>query len=174
MNLIETARHKYKPHKVEYLLVAETPPKSDSNRFFYFEQVDKHDSLFIETMKLLYPSETEYAETKDIRRGKKEFLKKFSSDGFYLIDSLDDPFEERYSSTEKVRLIKLGQNKLLEKIRSLLSANTKVILIAAPVYKANYEFLKSHGVPVINKESIDFPGSGGQKKFREKMMRILK
>jgi hypothetical protein len=174
MNRFETARQKYKPQKIEYLLVAETPPKSDSNRFFYFENVDKQDSLFLETMKLLYPSETEFAETKEIRRRKKYFLNKFSSDGFYLIDSLDEPFEERYSSTKKIRLIKLEQDKLLEKIKNLFSENIKVILIASPVYKANFDFLKSHGIPVINKESIDFPGSGGQKKYREKMKRILK
>lgn len=174
MNRFETARLKYKPEKIEYLLVAETPPKSDSNRFFYFENVNKQDSLFLETMKLLYPSETEFAETKEIRRRKKEFLVRFSSDGFYLIDSLDKPFEERYSSNEKVRLIKQGQSELLAKIKNLLEENTKVILIASPVYKANYEFLKGRGIPVINKESIDFPGSGGQKKYRVKMNRILK
>lgn len=174
MNKFEVARHKYKPTQIEYLLVAETPPKSDSNRFFYFENVEKQDSLFLETMKLLYPSETEFIETKQIRRRKKEFLKKFCSDGFYLIDSLDEPFEKRYSSTEKIRLIKLGQNNLIAKIKNLLSENTKVILIALPVYKANYKFLKGQGIPVINKESIDFPGSGGQKKYKEKMNRILK
>lgn len=174
MNRFETARHKYKPQKIEYLLVAETPPKSNSNRFFYFENVDKQDSLFIETMKLLYPIETGFSETKEIRRRKKYFLDNYSSDGFYLIDSLNEPFEKRYSSTEKIRLIKLGQNKLLGKIKDLLSENTKVILIASPVYKANFEFLRSQGIPVINKESIDFPGSGGQKKYREKMKKILK
>lgn len=174
MNKFEVARHKYKPIQIEYLLVAETPPKSNSNRFFYFENVDKQDSLFIETIKLLYPSEIEFIKIQEIRRRKKTFLKKFSSDGFYLIDSLDEPFEKRYSSTEKIRLIKLGQNNLIAKIKSLLSENTKVILISSPVYKANYEFLKGQGIPVINEESIDFPGSGGQKKYREKMNRILK
>jgi hypothetical protein len=173
MNRFELARQKYKPDKIEYLLVAETPPKSDSNRFFYFENVDNQDSLFLETMKLLYPGRTEYVETKEIRRRKKQFLKKFKADGFYLIDSLDEPFEKRYSTTEKVRLIKNGQNQLIEKLRSLLTEKTKVILIAAPVYKANFKFLKDQGIPVINKESIDFPGSGGQKKYREKMKRIL-
>ncbi len=155
------------------MLVAETPPKSDSNRFFYFEIVDKQDSLFLETMKLFYPEDTNSIGTKEIRKRKKEFLSKFRFDGFYLIDSLNDPFEKRYRSSEKVKLIKLGQVQLLQRIKNLLSPNTKVILITSPVFKANNEFLKSHGVPVINIESIDFPGSGGQKKFREKMKRIL-
>jgi hypothetical protein len=174
MSRFEIARQKYKPNTIKYLLVAETPPKSDSNRFFYFEKVDKQDSLFLETMKVLYPVDTQFVETKEIRRRKSEFLNKFKEDGFYLVDSLDKPFEKRYSTTEKIGLIKAGQNRLLEKIRNLLSENTKVILIASPVYKANFEFLKNQRIPVINTEPIDFPGSGGQKKFREKIKRIIK
>lgn len=174
MNKFEKARLKYKPEKIKYLLVAETPPKSDSNRFFYFENVDKQDSLFLETMKLLYPNDTEFVETKKIRERKKEFLIKFLKDGFYLIDSLDKPFEKKYSTTQKIKLIRNGQNQLIEKIQNLLSEKTKVILIASPVFKANFDFLINQGIPVINKELIDFPGSGGQKKYREKMKKILK
>lgn len=35
------ARAKYKPDPVRYLLVAEAPPKADSGRFFYFEDVSR-------------------------------------------------------------------------------------------------------------------------------------
>ena len=71
-------------------------------------------------------------------------------------------------------LIKQGQNEFLEKIKNLISERNKVILIASRVYKANYEFLKNQRNLLINKESIDFPGSDGQRKYREKMKRILK
>ncbi|CAG5086849.1 hypothetical protein [Parvicella tangerina] len=173
MDKFNQARLKYKPTVIKYLLVAETPPKSDSNRFFYFEYVDKQDSLFLEIMKVLYPIETSSLSIKEIRLKKEEFLNRFKTDGFYLIDSLDKPFEEKYSSRQKIELIRKGQVDLLSKITKLLSSETKVILIASPVYKANIEFLKANKVPVINSEFIDFPGSGGQKKFREKMWSIL-
>ncbi len=173
MNKFEKARLEYKPDKIDYLLVAETPPKKDSNRFFYFENVFEQDSLFIETMKVLYPKVTSQIETKVIRNNKEKFLKKFRDNGFYLIDSLDKPFEKRYSSSQKVKLIKEGQNNLLSKIKELCSKTTKVILIAAPVYRANYEFLKTNGVNIVNTELIDFPGSGGQKKFRTKIKKLL-
>jgi len=174
MNQFEEARQKFKPKEIEYLLIAETPPKSNSDRFFYFENVEKHDSLFLETMKLLYPKETELFETKEIRKRKKKFLEKFKDDGFYLIDSLDQPFEKTYSTSQKVKLIKNGQKELVRKIQKLLSEKTKVILIAVPVFKANFQFFKHQNIPVINEEAVDFPGSGGQKKFKEKMRRILK
>lgn len=174
MNRFEQVRLQYKPKRIKYLLVAETPPKSDSKRFFYFEKVDKQDSLFLETMKLLYPEITGHFDTKTIRRKKKEFLERFKCDGFYLIDSLDSPFDRRYSSSQKVKLIKAGQKELLTKLKGLLHQNTQVILIAVPVFRANFEFLKNNGIPVVNKESIDFPGSGGQKKYIEKMKRLIK
>jgi hypothetical protein len=173
MDKFENARQKYKPKEIKYLLVAETPPKFDSDRFFYFEKVDKQDSLFLETMKLLYPDETKHAETKTIRKRKKEFLEKFRDDGFYLIDSLDRPFEKKLNTRQKVKLIRNGQTQLLKNIRELLSEVTQVILIAVPVFKANYDFLKEHGIQIINKEPVDFPGSGGQKKYKVKMKIIL-
>ena len=55
----------------------------------------------------------------------------------------------------------------------MLTENTKVILIASPVFKANFVFLKNQEIPIINKESIDTPCSGGQKKYRDKMLKIF-
>jgi hypothetical protein len=169
----EKARLNYRPELIKYLLVAETPPKNDSKRFFYFENVEKQDSLFLETMKCLYSIDTRGLETKAIRAYKPYFLRKFQNDGFYLIDSLGFPFEERYSSKKKEALLKAGQKELLTKINLLCSKETKVILIAAPVFKANYSFLISNKVNVINKDLVDFPGSGGQKKFQEKFRPLI-
>jgi len=174
MTPFEIAREKYKPEIIRYLLIAETPPKSTYNRFFYFENVDKQDSLFIETIKVLYPNEIKNFTTPEIRKVKGMFLEKFKNDGFYLIDSLDIPFEERYSPSQKVNLLKLGQVDLLKKIKALVNSKTEIILISATVYSANYFFLKQNGVNLLNSESIDFPGFGGQKKFRYKMGKIIK
>ncbi|MFY0608692.1 MAG: hypothetical protein JXR10_18400, partial [Cyclobacteriaceae bacterium] len=173
MDEFEIARKKYRPDPIKYLLIAETPPKSDSNRFFYFEDVDKQDSLFLETMKVLYPHETLNFPTKIIRQRKREFLNNFKEQGFYLIDSLNQPFEQRYSSQVKINKIIAGQTKLLNKLKNLIVAKTPVILISATVYRANFKFLVNNGINVVNSELIDFPGSGGQKKYREKMTRLL-
>lgn len=173
MDKFEKARRKYKPKEIKLLFIAETPPKLDSDRFFYFEEVDKQDSLFIEIMKFLYPEITKQIDTRTIRLRKKEFLEKFRNDGFYLIDSLDTPFERKYSPSQKRNIIVKGQEQLLSKISELLNEKTKVILIAAPVFHANFDFLKRNGVPILNSEPIDFPGSGGQRKFREKMRKII-
>ena len=110
---------------------------------------------------------------KEVRKRKKYFLEKFKEDGFYLIDSIDKPFAEKYSSRQKTELIRKEQNNLLTKIINLVDKSTKVILIAATVHKANYDFLKRNDVKVINRELVDFPGSGGQVKYRAKMSALL-
>jgi hypothetical protein len=173
MNQFEITRLCYKPDRINYLLVAEAPPKVDSNRFFYFEDVMEQDSLYIETMKVLYPTDALTVPTIDVRLKKKNFLERFKKDGFYLIDSLIEPLEEALSPTKKIQRIRQGQQELLKTINSMVSKKTKVILVSATVYKANYEFLRKSCVDVINKELIDFPGSGRQKKYREKMTTLL-
>ena len=71
MSAFEKARKKYRPENIRYLLIAEAPPKADSKRFFYFEDVTEKDSLFLETMKCLYPADTISVETRTIRKNKK-------------------------------------------------------------------------------------------------------
>ena len=67
MTTIQKAREKYLPNKIKLLFVAESPPE-DVKRFFYFEDVPEQDSLFIQTMRVLY-NITESAPF--IRRNKK-------------------------------------------------------------------------------------------------------
>ena len=174
MNKFEIARLKYKPKIIRYLLIAETPPKSDSNRFFYFENVMDKDSLFLETMKVLYPKDTINEETIEIRKRKAIFLNTFKNDGFYLIDSLKEPFDNKYSSSQKIKIIKNGQKDLLLKIKPIIDKNTKIILISATVFKADYEYLKQNKINVINEELVDFPLYDGLIRFRYKMTKLLK
>ena len=174
MTNFEIARLKYKPETIKYLFIAEAPPKIDAKRFFYFENVDRQDSLFIEMMKCIYPDLTDKIDTPTIRKNKKLFLERFRNEGFYLIDSLDAPFEQELTSRQKEFLIKQGQKNLLNKINSLSTTETKIILISATVFNANFIYLIGNGINIINKSFIDFPGSGGQKKFREKVSFIIR
>ncbi len=71
MNKFEIARKKYLPKQINVLFVAEAPPKFSSNRFFYFEKVDKQDSLFWETMKVLYIDETPFIHRRNSAKNNK-------------------------------------------------------------------------------------------------------
>lgn len=170
MSKISDARKKYKPNEIKILFVAEAPPKESSDRFFYFEEVKEGDSLFIETMKVLYPNE--FTTTKMVRLQKKKFLEKFKDDGYYLIDSTDTPMEQNSRSYKK-RKIREALPTLKTKICELANAETKIILISNPVYEECFTPLKAEGFNIINIEMIDFPGSGGQINFRTKIQKLI-
>jgi hypothetical protein len=59
-----------------------------------------------------------------------------SYDGFYLVDSVDEPMEEGLSSREKERIIALNLPSLTKKLKKLALPDTKVILISSTVYNA--------------------------------------
>ena len=147
----ESVRQRYMPNKVKYLLIAEAPPKADSNRFFYCEDVRNGDTLFLETMKVLYPEECSYI--KSVRHRKSQFLKRFQQDGFYLIDSIEIPINK----SKKRGQISESLPFLIEKIKSLVSEETNIILISSTVYECCYNELRSKGFNVINKSAIPFP-----------------
>jgi hypothetical protein len=166
----ESARQKYKPEVIKFLLIAEAPPRVEAKRFFYFEDVQKHDSLFWETMKVLYLGDCSV--TKSLRRRKREFLEKFRNDGFYLLDATDTPMEDRRPAKKRER-IEESLPSLIEKVRNVGSEDTKIILISSAVYNVCYSCLKSEGFNVINESMIDFPGPGRQKEFRKKLSALL-
>jgi hypothetical protein len=165
------ARAKYKPLKVRYLLVAEAPPKAESGRFFYFENVSDKDTLFWETMKALYPRDMPSSGYP--RHRKREFLIRFRDDGLFLLDAVEEPLG-RVTSALKRRRIRESLSRLHDDLRRLSDKETKIVLISAPVYEVCAAPLKAAGFNVINEEMIDFPGSGCQQKFREKFRRLVR
>jgi hypothetical protein len=165
------ARRKYRPETIIYLLVAESPPSADSGRFFYFKDVAEGDSLFWQTMKALYPKDCP-ADESPPRHRKREFLKRFKGDGYFLLDAVEEPLGKA-SPGEKRRRIRQSLPRLIDDLRAACGAGTKVVLISAPVFEVCAAALASEGFNVVNDGMIDFPGSGGQRKFREKFARAL-
>lgn len=166
----DKARLKYNPKTIKCLFIAESPPEIGSCRFFYFEDVFEGDSLFIEMMKVLYLPDNPNISL--VRLQKREYLRRFQNDGFYLIDAVDEPTGVKGTS-RKVRKIRESLPDLGKKVHKLVDDKTLIILISRPVYNATYQYLRSSGFNVINEEMIDFPGSTGQPKFREKLSRLL-
>src|SRR5467141_2737213 len=84
------ARRKYRPRKVRFLLIAESPPSSGG--FFYFETTIGKDHLFRETMKAL----KFWPEGEPMRRGvdKRLMLQRFQTLGFYLLDTCTFPLNK--------------------------------------------------------------------------------
>jgi len=150
----EQAAARYRPERVDLLLVAEAPPGS-LDRYFYFEDVREQDALF------RYVARGVLGE-QPTRENKRELLVKVKEQGVFLIDLKTDPVDGS----------PLGQYvpDLIARCREL---NPRVIiLIKATVYDAAYWPLKKAGLPVID-ERIPFPGSGQQKNLEKTFSRAL-
>lgn len=170
MNEFEIARQRYRPERVRTVLIAESPPREGSGRFFYFEHVDIGDSLFLELMKALYP--VARGDAKELRRRKAEYLTRFCNDGYYLMDASQEPIAGE-SRAAKVRSIRAGLDPLQRDLAEVQHADLKVVLISALVYEICSGPLRQAGFNVVNAEMIDFPGFGRQREFHVKFARII-
>src|SRR5271157_5181754 len=113
------ARDKWKPEKVKFLIIGESPPASGG--YFYFEQATGTSGLFVEMMKALKL----IPEGKGLQRGfdKKPLLEKFRSLGFFLVDISYELVNKKSAKERKIafdsqipRLLKEVQNLDPEKI----------------------------------------------------------
>lgn len=152
----QIARRKYRPKKIKCLLIAESPPDITSERFFYYAKYfPDGESLFMETMKALFPDEslTGY----DYKMNKKKYLTKFKKAGLYLEDASTIPFPKKSRSSYKKRMLKSELPLLLRRLPKIITKRTPIILIAKPVFKICYSPLKEAGFNILNDAGISFP-----------------
>jgi hypothetical protein len=167
----EIARVKYKPDHVRYLLIAQAPPYS-IDRFFYYEDVRKHDHLFLGITQTLFPQlKDDFLKFRKIDREKSThikrlILKKFQKKEFYLIDLLELPLSRMKGSLKSQVPI------LIQKLKTVINQDTKIILIKADVYNIAFGLLIQAGFDVIDCK-IYFPGQWGIK-FQSQFNNALK
>ena len=160
----EAARLKYKPENIRWLLIAEAPPAA-IDRFFYFEDVKKGDSLYLETMRALFGNE----HVSTLRSRKAEHLQHFKDQGFLLIDAVDRPI---LPGEDNGAVVWNNRQNLIQKMDTLIEKGTPVVLIKATVWDLR-DTLVEAGFNIINECMIEFPGSGNQIKFRTKLTRLM-
>ena len=150
----ETEAFRYKPDRIDLLLVAEAPPAS-LDRYFYFDDVSEQDSLFRCVCRGVLGREP-------TRQRKAELLLALRDRGVFLIDLQEEPVDGT-----PLREFVPG---LVERCRAL--SPRRIILIKATVFDAAYVALKRAGLPV-SRERTPFPGSGRQREFEIAFRRAL-
>lgn len=145
------AAEKYRPSRVELLLIAEAPP-CDLDRYFYFEDVDRHDWLFRYVWEGL-------TGTKPDRSDKAEHLRALRDAGVFMIE-----LHEENVSGPTLSDLKPHVPGLVTRCRELKPRH--IVLIKSIVHDAAFEPLREAGFPVIDAR-LPFPASGQQKKFLE-------
>jgi hypothetical protein len=146
---------RFKPDKVKLLLVAEAPPAA-LDRYFYFPDVAKHDSLFRYVARGIL-------KTEPTRDNKSELLASLRDRGVFLIDLKPDPLDGSQLSDYVPDLVR----------RTKRIAPDKIILIKATVHDAALSPLVRAGLPV-SRERVPFPGSGQQRRFETAFARALR
>lgn len=154
------AAAKYKPRKVKLLLLGEAPP-CDTERYFYFEDVPKHDWLYIYVCKALF-GETPVAR---LRAEKAAYLTRMHDRGVYLIDlaagGMKDPTPKKLQPLVPDAVT-----------RAKALKPEAVILIKSQIYDVAFDAMRDAGLNAIDAR-IPFPASGQQPAFLREFRRAL-
>lgn len=177
MSQYDDLRQKYRPNRIKFLLVAESPPPAadtQSSRHFYrSEKLRRDDRLFINTIKALYP-ETADLNEQELEAKKEAWLHRFQSDGWYLIEALSDSQPHEITKKQRQAKIAAGMPDLIKKIASLARRETKIILIKSNVFDVAAEPLRQAGFTVLNNELLDYPGRFNQRAYRQKLSKLAR
>lgn len=176
MNDYEAVRKAYKPDTVKVLLIAESPPPApniqSSRQFYYKDRIRTADRLFVNTIKALYSKAASLTEAQ-IEAEKQTWLKRFQSDGFYMIEALDESQPHEATKQERQHKIRAHLPELIKKVRTLANPNTKIVLIKSNVFDVAAEPLREAGFTVLNTELVDYPGQFNQRAYREKLQNLV-
>jgi hypothetical protein len=166
--VFDRARRKYRPRKILFLFIAESPPSSGG--FFYFGTTIGKDHLFRETMKALgfWPGD------KPMRRGvdKRSMLRRFQSMGFYLLDTCVSPVD-KLRPRERRKAV-LSQTPRL--INDVIKANPPhIFILKSSIFNPVSIALSEAGLMarVLNTGPVPFPSHGNQRVYRSMLRRAV-
>jgi hypothetical protein len=170
----QQARIKWKPEEVRLLLLTEAPPPPESDRYFYYTDVRKGDSLFLETVKVLFPEEVEaFSSIKELRANKAYFLERLSENGVYVVSAFPSNLKNQTDAKRSKHYLEYFPN-LIGDLLQIISPKIPLAIVSTVVYKSIGQKLQGTGFNLIHDQPIPFPNSGQQKRFRTNFSRVLR
>lgn len=163
----EELRERYRPKRLLYLLVAESPPDpgSGERRFFYSPRL---------TIDNLYRgvAEAVYGPTPEVDLlDKPAVLERFKTDGFWLIDAVTEPINKERATT-RARAIASAAPDLVERIRDL-APERGIIVCHAKVFAVVAPHLRRAALPLLHDAAIPFPPGNWRARFVADFRRAL-
>ena len=151
-------REEYKPQRLRYLLVAESPPDAgDNERRFFYSPTLKIDNLYRGVAEAVYGDEGVNLQDKAA------VLERLRADGFWLIDAVDEPIN-KLPPGARARELAAAVPRLTERCLEL-SPERGVIVCHGGVYTAAANALRARGVVVLHDEPLPFPLGNWRAKF---------
>ena len=149
-NIYQQARKPYIPAKPKLIFITEAHPSFERNRYFYFENVMRGDSLFLELMKVLFAEEVAtFENAKSIRAAKGYFLGRFQQEGYYLTNACNDPLPKK-TDAARAKIYQEHLPVLIKEILQLAKPKVPIVLISAVVYRAIGPSLRASGFNVLS------------------------
>lgn len=176
MGSYDDIRQQYRPKRIKFLLIAESPPPSaeagGSRHFYRTDQVRPDDRLFNNTIKALYPEVADMPDA-ELQKDKEKWLRRLQADGWYMTESLERSLRHSVTKPERQELIRQALPRLIERVRELADSDTKIILIKSNVFDVAAEPLRQAGFNVLNTRLVDYPGHFNQQAYREKLSKLV-
>lgn len=150
MDWYDELREQYRPERLRYLLIAESPPDpgTGERRFFYAPTL-RIDNLYRGV------AEAVYGRQGIDLRNKADVLERLRADGFWLIDAIDYPVN-KLSRAARVRALSESVPRLVEACLDL-APEQGVIICHGAVYDAAAAALRQAGVKVLHDRALPFP-----------------
>lgn len=191
-------RLKYKPNKVKYLILSDTPNELSigiAPMFFYANpDNDFYNNLYEEVITTLFFPQEFIDRTRTIglsiekdARFMKQYLKMLKQRGFFQMDTIELPpnfyinFSKSRSAIKKMLKTEIEKWKeyTLDHIHQVADKDTKIILVKKEVYdiyypelSKKYKILNDSLVEKFGKPYISSP-CGHQREFRQKFYHCL-
>ena len=150
----EAAAARYRPSRIDTLLLAEAPP-SALDRYFYFEDVSIHDSLFRHVAEAVLGEKP--------TRDKAPYLDELRERGWFLVHMSEEPFRDR-------EVLPPLLPDLLARCEEL--APRRIVVVGARLFDLVRQPLRDAGLPVVDVR-LPYPGSGQQRRFLDGMRLVV-
>lgn len=162
MNKFIKLRDKYRPEKIKFCFIFESPPANGG--YFYNPNGKSTELLFRSMMTVLFNKKFET---------KKEGLSYFQNKGFYLINPIYTPVD-KLSDKEADKLILKNYSNFKKDLINTGLQKTPLILVKSNIFKILKDKLIEDGFNVLNKEMIPFPMHYHFESFKTKVTKLLK
>ncbi len=162
MNEFISLRNKYRPEKIRFCFIFESPPAHGG--YFYDPKGRTTELLFRSLMKTLF---------KEVFLTKEEGLRYFQKSGFYLINPIYTPVNKISDKSADQLILENYENFKKDLIKEGLK-NTPLIIIKSSVWKLLKDKLDEDGFIVLNKKvMIPFPMHYHFESFKEKLQDLI-
>jgi hypothetical protein len=163
----ERLRHRYKPDRLRYLLIGESPPDPGAGqRRFFYSPILTHDNLYRGVTEAVYGLEPDF----DVR-AKPVLLERLADDGFWLIDAVSHPVNQ-LGANARTRAIADGVANLIRTCTEV-EPECGVIICHGKVYDAAAHPLREAGVALLHDEALPFPLGNWRARFVDGFRRAL-